>query len=275
MIFQSGTAFAASQVTSIQTQITALQALNMPLNVAYAARIDAVSDLTTLADLKTLTAPNVSVCIAQDMQGKGWELWNAHAYSITHVGAVLGSMAVASVAEDISNPENFNFSDGVELERIGFANGDYYYTDVTDNTKALLDDRGYLFLIKYTELAGSYSNSSRTAVNVTSDYAYIENGRTIDKAIRNLNSVYTPKFSAKIILNKDGTIRDEDLVYYKTIGETALDQMIRDEELSAKVIEIDSTQNLLTTGTLSITAKLVPAAIAKEIEINIGYTVKI
>lgn len=274
MIIQSDTAYSAAQVTAIQTQCTALAAKNMPLSVVYGAKIDAVTNLAGLTDLKTLTANNVSVTIGQDFQGKGWELWNALAYSITDVGAKLGAIAKADVAQDISNPENFNFSSGVELERIGFANGDTY-SEVDDNTLSILDANGYLFLIKYVSLAGSYSNSSRTAVNVTSDYAFIENNRTIDKAIRNLNAAYTPKLSSKILLNANGTLRDEDVAYFESLGEVSLDQMVRDEELSAKEININPSQNVLSTSTLTISATLVPVGIAKEIVVNVGYALNL
>ena len=274
MIIQSDTAYAAAQVTAIQSQCTILEGKNMPLSVVYGAKIDAVNDLTTLTDLKTLTANRVSVTIGQDFQGKGWELWNALAYSITDVGAKLGAIALSDVAEDISNPENFNFSSGVELERVGFANGDLL-SATSDNAQALLDDRGYLFLIKYVSIAGSYSNSSRTSINVNSDYAFIEGNRAIDKAVRNLNATYTPKLSSKILLNTDGTIRDEDVAYFESLGEVALDQMIRDEELSAKQVNINPSQNVLSTSTLTVSVTLVPVGIAKEIVVNIGYALNL
>jgi hypothetical protein len=275
MIYQLTTAFSAAQCTTIQSYLTTLEGKNMPIScVVYAARIDAVTDLTTVTDLKTLTASKVHVRIGQDMQGEGWNLYNASAKSITDAGATLGAIALADVAQDIANPESFNFSNGVELERVGFANGDYY-VDTNDNTKDLLEDRGYGFLRKFVGLAGSYSVSSRTAVNTTSDYAFIEANRTIDKAIRNLYTTYTPKLSSKILLNADGTIRDEDVAYYQSLGETALDSMIRSEELSAKSVTIDPSQNVLSTSNLTVSVTLVQVAIAKEITINIGYALNI
>lgn len=275
-IWQSDTAYASSQVTSIQTVCTTLAGLNQPLSVIYGAKVDAVSSgaMTGLTDLKTLTANNVSVTVGQDMQGEGWSLYNAHGYSIPVCTAVLGAVARADVAQDISNPENFDFSNGVELERVGFGNGDYY-DDLSSNALDIIDDRGYIFLRKFVGYVGSFANSSRTAVNTNSDYAYIEDNRAIDKAIRNLNATYQPKLSAKVVLSADGSIRDEDVVYWEGLGETALDQMIRDEELSAKRISIDPSQDILQTSNLVISATLVKVASAKEITINIGYALNI
>jgi hypothetical protein len=51
-IYQKSTAFATSQVTAIQAVVTALEALHKPLQVIYQADFSAVSDLSTLANLR-------------------------------------------------------------------------------------------------------------------------------------------------------------------------------------------------------------------------------
>ena len=117
----------------------------------------------------------------------------------------------------------------------------------------------------------SYWNESNTAIATTSDYAYIENNRTIEKAIRLLNSAYLPELNGPIKLNADGTIADVDVARLESVGNTALDQMTRDDELSAKSVTIDPNQDILATSELTIAVTLVIKGVARYIVIPIGF----
>ena len=268
-------AYSATQVTALQAKVTALQAEYKFLNVLYGADISGVSDLSTLASLRTLTAPNVSVCIGQDGGGKGAALYGSKGYSITDLGAKLGAVAAANVNESISYIENFPMvTDGTEFDVVAFANGDAFLTTSVSLREAL-DDKGYLFLVKEIGLTGTFNNDSYTSVATTSDLATIENNRTIDKAKRLLRFFILPKLGSPLRVNTDGTLRPDTVATFKALAEKGLGQMETDRELSAYEVIINAAQNVVSTSKLELTVKIVPVGVAREIVINIGFVPKL
>lgn len=270
-VYKDSAAFASGDLTAIQAVCTTLDGLHQPLSALYGADISAVTDLTTLADLAALTANKVSVVISQDGAAHGSYLYQTVGKSITNLGALLGAVSLAKVSEDIGWPNKFNISNGIECDTIAFANGTMVNT-VSQSTLNTLDNRKYIFLVKYVGLSGSYFNDSNCAVANTSDYAYIENNRTIDKAIRGVYSSLISYINSPLTLNSDGTLTDPTVAFFESQSGVNLDQMVRDNELSAFDVVIDPTQNVLSTSNLTVTVKLVPIGVARQITVNIGFT---
>lgn len=105
----------------------------------------------------------------------------------------------------------------------------------------------------------------------SSDYAYMENNRTICKAERLLYTSYLPYLNSPILFNANGTLTDITIAQFEGVGNTALDQMVRDSELSAKSVTINPLQNVLSTSTLTIAVVLVINGVARNIVIPIGF----
>lgn len=273
-IYVTDTAFASSQLTTIQSVCTTLASEQKPLSVVYAADLSAVSDLSTLTDLRTLNCPNVSMVIGQDGNGVGYDLFNASGYSISCLGAVLGAVSFAKVSDSIAWVGKFNMSNGVELDVAAFANGDLF-RDTATSLVSQLNTRKYIFLRKYINNSGTYFNDSHTAVADTSDYAYLENQRTIDKAVRGIYAQLQPEIASPLVLNANGTLQDVTVAYFENKAEVNLQQMVRDGELSAYAVEIDTAQNVLSTSTLVVTVRLLPIGVARYINVNIGFTLSI
>lgn len=272
-IFKDGT-FASGDLTTIQGVCNTVAGLHKPLSAIYAGNIKATSDLTTLTNLANLTASNVSAVIGQDGAGQGNYLYLTQGKSITCLGATLGAVAYSKVSEDIAWLSKFNISNGAECDTIKFANG----TDIasaSQNLLNLLDNYRYIFLIKYVGIAGSYFNDSHCAVAVTSDYAYIENNRTIDKAIRGVYSSLLPNLNSPLQLNANGTLTDNTVSYFESQAAINLYEMVRNSELSAFQVLINPTQNVLSTNNLTVAIKLVPIGVARQITVNIGFTLSI
>mgnify|MGYP003145842371 CR=1 FL=1 len=270
-VYFINSAFLSSQVTAIQSAITTLQTQYKYLNVLYGGDISGVTDLATLPDLRTLNAPNVSVCIGQDGSAKGAALYTSEGYSITDLGAKLGAVAAASVEESIAWIEEFNMiTDGVEFDTVAFANGDAW-TTTAQSLKDAIDDKGYLFMTKQIGLTGTYNNDSYTSVSTTNDLATIENNRTIDKAKRLLRFFILPKLGSPLRVNSDGTLRADTVATFKALAEKALGQMETQGEVSAYEVVINAAQNVVSTGQLELTVKIVPVGVAREIVINIGF----
>lgn len=270
-IYYISDAFDTADITAAQAVVTTLQTESKPLNILYGGDISAVADLSTLPDLRALTAPNVSVCIGQDGGAKGQALFTSKAYSITDLGAKLGAVSAANVNESISWYEKFPMvTDGSEFDTVEFANGDLYTTTAVSLVEAI-DDKGYLFLVKEVGFENTYNNDSYTSVSVTNDLATIENNRTIDKAKRNLRSFIVPQLGSPLFVNTDGTLRTDTIATFKALGEKALSSMEADGELSSYEVIINAAQNVVSTSTLELTVKLVPVGVARTIVINVGF----
>lgn len=278
-IYKDGAALSASaDTTAIQTQCLVLDGKKQGVSVLLGANIAAVNDLTTLVDMSAFSNNKASVIIGQDGAGLGNKLWYAYGKSITFLGAALGAVSLAKVNEDIAWVEKFNFSDGVELDTIAFANGIKLMNidpDSLDGLLSAIDLKRYIFLRDFPNTAGSYVNDSHTAIVQSSDYAYIENNRTIDKAIRSVDAKLTPLLASPLELNTDGTLQDNDAVYFENQAEQGPIQMTKDGELSQQSVTIDPTQNVATTSQVIVTIEMIPIGIARNIIVNIGYTAKL
>lgn len=269
-------AYTTADITAINTVCVANDAAKKPLSAIYAADLSGTTDISTLTDLSLLTANKVSDCIAQDGAAQGNYLWLTVGKSITTLGAELGTVAKASVSQDIAWIAQFNISNGTECEVLAFANGQKF-TDVaiTDNLIESLNAKRHIFLIKKVGISGSFWNDSHTAIALTSDYAYIEDNRTIDKATRILYSALLPSLNGPLLLNSDGTLRDTTIAYLETQGNVGLDEMVRNEELSAKSVVINPAQNVLITSQIIIAVTLVKNGVARYILVPIGFKLSI
>ncbi|RYD57286.1 MAG: DUF2586 family protein [Sphingobacteriales bacterium] len=269
------TTYTVGELTSIQAVCAALDAEHKPVSsVLYAADMKAVTDLTTLSSLATRADSKCSVVISQDGGGRGAMLYHATGKSITNLGAALGAVALAKVSESIAWINKFNISSGIECETLAFANGKQYST-VDSNTLNVLNNYRYMFLRKFVGISGSYFNDSHTAVTPASDYAYVENNRTIDKAIRGVYATLLPDLNGPLVMNNDGTLNDNTIAALQADARPNLDQMVRDGEISAYAVTIDPAQNVLSTSKLVIAIKLVGVGVARNITVNIGYTISL
>lgn len=275
-VFAPQAVFSTTQVTALQAEVDAAKTEKMPLSVIYGADISGTADLSTLPDLRTLTAAGVSVVIGEDGGAAGAALAVSTTKSVTTVGATLGAVSFAAVNESIAWVEKFNLVTGAELEVAAFSNGDLLKSKAESFLDAL-NDKGYIFLRKFTNvgLAGTYFNDTPTAITETSDYAYIENNRTIDKAIRNIRELLTPKLNSPLVVESDGSLFEDTVAVFDSLTRQALDQMARAQEVSAYDVIIDPTQNVLSTSKIFISVKIVPVGVARTIEFEVGYALSV
>ena len=270
-IYQKSASFATSQCNAIQTICTALEAVHKPLITILGAEISSTSDITTLnTSLHSLSDPNVSVTIAQDGAAIGYHLFKATGKSITNLGEVLGAVALSKVSESIAWLGKFQVSSS-ELDTLAFANGEFYLS-LSDAAITNLDTLGFMFLRKVIDLSGSYHNRPYTCVSLTNDYAFIHSNRTIYKAIKNMRATILPSLGSQLKVNSDGTISPDSINNFKSLGSQGLDNLMRNTELSDYAVIIDPLQDVLSTGTLTITAELLPIGVADFITINVGFT---
>ena len=141
--------------------------------------------------------------------------------------------------------------------------------------KDTLDDYHYIFLRKHQGISGTYFNDSWTAIAATSDYAAIENVRTMDKAVRNIRINVLPNLASPLYVNDDGTLSEDTIALFTNDSERALIDMQTADEISAKGVTINPAQDVLATSKIVVGVMIVPVGVGREIEFQIGFAVKI
>jgi hypothetical protein len=270
MVFEKNVAFSAAQCAALQAIATANEAVYKPLQIMLNAEISATGSVATLVDLSTQTAPNVSVCIAQDGANDGYYIYKATGKSVGSIGAMLGAVSLAVVSESIAWVGKFNMALGSELDTIAFSNGQLY-SALADSQFESLNNYSYTFLRKLTGIAGSYWSDSRTTITQASDYATIENNRVYQKITRVVRANMLPALSSPLKVNADGTLTAGTIGYFETLANNPLVQMEADGELSAHKIIINPAQDVLATSTLELTLQNVPLGVARIIKVNVGF----
>lgn len=271
-VFVDSKALAVSDLTAIQGVCDLLDAEKMPLSVIYAGDIKAVTNISTLTDLSTYSNNKISVVIGQDGAGQGNAIYNATGKSVTTLGATLGAVSLASVSENIGWVAKFDMSNGIELDTIAFANG-VKFTDSSISTTLLdaIDLKRYVFLRKFPNKSGSFHNDSHTAISQSSDYAYVENNRVIDKAIRGVDEALTPSLNSPLLLNANGTMANSTVSFLTGQASVITDEMVRNGEASAISVTIDPNQNVASTSKVVVAINIVPIGVARNIVVNIGF----
>lgn len=279
-------------VSELENAITRLQAiaveigdLNTPLSILLSMKV-VTADMVTLPDTHAFDCDRVSTVLGQDAGGRGNYLKTANP-SLSAIGAILGAVAFAKVHESIEWVEKFNMVSTAyekvltggnalarELDVLGLCDGSLI-SDYTALQLQSIQDKGYIFGIKHIGIAGSYINSSTTAADLESDYLFIENNRTIDKAIREINKKLLPKISGPAYVDPDsGFLNLETVSALEALASEPLDRMVRDGELSGFTVQIDPNQQVLRDSKLEVIVKLIPVGTLREITVKIGLTLK-
>lgn len=275
-IYKDSAAYASGDLTAIDGIIkTYNDAKHKPLSALYAGDMKLVTDITTVADLSVMSANKVSSIIGQDGGAFGNMLFLTTGKSITQLGIALGMLSKSAVSEDFGEPAKFNLSDGTENDIPGFANGQLLSDPLlTDSALDAIDSKRHIFGQQYVGYAGTYFNDNHTAITTTSDYAYINDNRVIDKAIRGVYSALIPYLKSKLLKNSDGTLADTTIAFLEAQAIQPLYQMARDQDLGEVTesdVYIDPSQNVSTTSTLVINILLNENGIARNISIPISF----
>ena len=260
-------------VNSLQSVRTTLEVQNKPLSILYAPK---VSDVTALpSDLAKIGRNGVSVIIGQDGAGVADELYrdaaNAAKASVSALGDALGAVSKAKVHESIAWVESFPtniavaaFGDGKKLR------------DLDDEVIKTLDNSRYIFLRTYDGLAGCFFNDNHTLDVPTSDYAFINDVRTMDKAVRGVRTYLLPKLGRPMKVDADtGKLERTAVEHLITTGNKALEEMAKAGELSGYRFDIDPDQNILATSRVRGVIKNVAVGVMRNLDLEIGYATSV
>lgn len=256
-------------VTSLQSVRTTLEAQNKPLSILYAPK---VTDVTKLpSDLAKTGRNGVSVIIGQDGAGVADALYrdaaNAAKASVSALGDLLGAVSKAKVHESIAWVESFPTNISVPA----FGDGKKY-RDLDEAVIETLDNSRYIFLRTYDGLAGSFFNDNHTLDTATSDYAYINDVRTMDKAVRGVRTYLLPKLGRPMKVDPDtGKLERTAVEHLITTGNRPLEEMAKAGELSGYRFDIDPDQNILATSRVRGVIKNVAVGVMRNLDLEIGF----
>ena len=127
-------------------------------------------------------------------------------------------------------------------------NGKLIRNTDTDDLKALNGNR-CIFPVIHAGDADNYFNDSHTLDVDSSDYAYIENVRTIDKACRGIRGKLLPWLNSPLRVDpSNGQLESGMVSFLETTAGEALEEMEKAGEISGYKVEIDPAQNVLATS---------------------------
>lgn len=278
--FNSG-ATSSGQITTdadnLQTQGNTMFANYVPASIIYAPNLYSVTDLSTLPNLRQRTDNYVSCVIGQDGAAAGAWMSIYTSASCPSYGAVLGLLSASRVCEDIAWVGSYNITDNIELATPAISNKSLYSTLYTTSYNLLnqLDGYGYIFNMTRPNIIGTWVNDSHVCIAKSSDYAYIERNRTIDKVVRYSYIELSPLINSPVLLNSDGTLSAAALTIFEDAEKPLLDQMVQEKEISAYKIIINPNQNVQSTSTISVSIQIVGIGVARNITVTLGYVLAI
>ena len=277
-----------------QTEATSLESHHKPLSiivtptgfvhdVSVRQMTDGWSDLTVaassvsdleLSELKdsdntmvTNGQCNVSVLIGCDLDETLAAKLGTYKY-YGCIGTCLGAISKAAVNECIAWVQKFPLG----LAKPGLISGE----EVRNVSEADLNDLNtnhLIFVRTHVGITDCYFNDSWTLDLDTSDYAYIESVRTIDKACRGVRANLLPYLNSPLKVDAEtGKLAQSTVAFLQTTAGRALEDMEKADELSGYVVEIDPEQNVIATSTLQVVIKQVPTGVMRNVNIKIGFT---
>lgn len=265
---------AVADITALQTQRNLLEQQDRPLVILYSPKVADVTKLPT--NIAGANRNGVSVLIGQDGAGKGASLYKDAANktakaSVGCVGEALGILSKASVHHSIAWIEQYPTLFSVAA----FADGTLYKKHDRAVVESL-DSERYLFVQPVDGIAGVFFNDSHNLDSATSDYAYIENVRTMDKAVRSVRTYVLPKLGRPMQVDAStGQLATHEVEYLVTVANKGLEDMEKAGELSGYMVEIDPDQDILSTSRVEMVIRNVAVGIMRTVHIKIGYTTSI
>lgn len=199
------------------------------------------------------------------------------------LGTMLGCLAKANVQESVAWVKQFNlFDDNFQNIELGF--GDINQTDgeefislnayesLSPTLLDDLDDKGYIFLIKYAGREnGIYISKDQTCSD--GDFRTIARNRTINKSRRAVRSALLPYVNSPLMVNPTtGFLAPSKITAFKTLIGDILKKMQSDQEISGYSVNIDPNQNVLVDDMLRISYVIVPVGVAVKIYVEEGLS---
>ena len=255
-------------VNSLQTELTALEENHKPMSVVLTYNGANIATSTLISSsLATAGKCNVSVLIGCDGDATlAGNLGNYATYGC--IGTCIGAISKASVNECIAWVQKFPLG----LNAPALFNGNLI-KNIAQGDIETLNTNHYIFVITHVGDADNYFNDSHTCDVDTSDYAFIENVRTIDKACRGVRANLLPYLNSPLKVDAEtGKLAAPTVAFLETTAGKALEDMEKAGELSGYRVEIDPEQDVLATSQVEVVIRNVPMGVMRKVNVKIGFT---
>ena len=196
------------------------------------------------------------------------------------VGVALAELVKGNVAESIGWVQQHNVA--AYFQDIEFGFGDVsgenelasttQYASLSRAQLDELDDKGYIFLVRYVGLDnGVYFSGDQTCNG--KDYRSISRNRVMNKSRRNVRTALLPYVNSPIKVDPaTGQLSAAQITIFTNLVKTVLQAMVNAEEISGiGSIEIPAKQNILKNDKLMLKYSMIPIGNAKAIEVTEGF----
>ena len=257
-------------ITSLQAFAEWADAQDMPLHTILEGRgiSDALSAVADLRNMLALEAEKVTLVIGQDWD-YAEKLWPV-GKKFADVGTFLGVIASQAWNRNPGEVETQNLTNatlGVWIT--GGLSNHKKYAEVYADLETL-NDKGYIFPIKYQGLSGYWWNDGHVCAPIVLDNTGSMNqnmiyySHTIDMVKRALRMAYLPEVKKPVVL--DGGLLPSSMVgYYDAVGDGVFDKMAGRELISDGKATTDPASDLLIAKILVIQFAVVPTGCINEI----------
>ena len=179
------------------------------------------------------------------------------------IGMVLGRAASMGVHQSIGRVKS-----GAIATNGYFTSGDTYLekSGLADS----LNDAGYIFFMNITSKNGCYLNGDPMAAPATDDYSALHLGRVIDKAMVIAHTTYISEIMDNIQVDENGQIPIGACKNFEGMIENAIGSGMAGE-ISSFTAYVDTAQNVLSTGQLTVDCELVPLGVLRKIVVNLAF----
>lgn len=248
---------------------------DMPLHTIFEGRALA-DDLATTIDLRDIKVDDL-VLEAVKVTGVFGQDWNyadsldAIGKKFADVGTYLGVIASHAWNRNPGEVETQNLSDAVrKLWTAGGLSNHKKYSEVFDDLETL-NDKGYVFPIKYQGLSGYWWNDGHVCAPIIIDedgnmnQHMIYYSHTMDESKRNLRRVFLPEVKKPVQL-EDKKLPTGMLGYYDATGDAEFDRMAGNGLISGGKTYTDGDSDLLIEKVLNVDFAVVPTGMVNEIK---------
>lgn len=190
------------------------------------------------------------------------------------IGALLGAVSSAGVNESVAWVQKFNLTGSGQFLNGGLSNG-ATLAQLLPGDLAAFAAKGYIVIRQHAGLDGCYFSDSPTCTLPSSDYAYLENVRTTNKAARLVRTALLPALNGPLPVSADGTLQAQAIGELQGKAVAGLGAMSQAGEVSALAVFIDPAQNVVSTSQLNVQVRIVPVGVGRQIIVSLGLTAKI
>lgn len=243
---------------------------DMPLHTILEGRGmgDALNTLVDLRDIVNADAEKVTLVVGQDWNYAD-TLWTL-GKKFADVGTFLGVIASQPWNRNPGEVETQNLTNAtLGIWVIGGLSNHKKYSEVYADLETL-NDKGYIFPVKYQGLSGYWWNDGHVCAPIVLDVAgnmnqhMIYYSHTMDQAKRALRVAYLPEVKKSVMLD-EGKLPASMVGYYDAVGDGVFDRMASRELISDGKTTTDPESDLLIAKILVIQFAVVPTGCINEI----------